>query len=352
MVIELSAPLLFSFESIDRYAEYNSKYKKSKITMLFNSIPWPQSEKYNEWIMSHRMGTSNPDIQTYEDFDKYAQYAMSKGFKVVYLMNSPKAFNDIDIGHLMPDFHALLDNLWHSGIRNIKFSNTQVAQLINDYNPNFQLSVGTVMEYDSIPQYEALFRYFPNINNVCIPKNLNQNFHMLKALKEKFPNIDFELMVGEGCPKWCPSRMSCQASSYSDYYKIGCKLARQNLLKSTIMNGAIHPWQLDKYRELGFNQFKLLTHGARATDIDTSNIELYMKNIEYGTIDEHGRKYLSIYCGKLAYLLPVEECINLLPNINHFIKNGYKCTIDCGVNCTYCNECVKKIEERLNDCIN
>lgn len=344
MTYNLSAPLLYDFDAIDRYVEYNKKYSKSQITLLFNSIPWPQSEKYNEWFMSHRFGISNPALQTYEDFDKYVQYAFSKGFDFVYLMNSPKVFNERDIEPFKDDFYKLLDNLWNSGIRKIKFSNTQVAQLIYEYNPKFQLSVATILEYRSIAQYQALLKCFPTINHICVPKDLNQNFKFLQALKENFPNIEFELMVGEDCPKDCPTRFSCQGSSYTSQYKLGCKLACIDPVTSRIRNGAIHPWQLERYASFGFNNFKLLTGGARAIDTDTSNVQLYMESIENGVTEE----YLMIYCAFLAHVLPKEACIALLPDIEYFVKNGHKCSYDCGTNCKYCFSCIENLKRTLD----
>lgn len=349
MVYKLSAPLLYSFEAINKYAEYNKKYEKAQIKLLFNAIPWPQSENFNEWFTLNRNNVQNPDISTYEDFDRYVQYAFSKGFDFVYLMNSPKAFNFKDFDPIADEFYALLDNLWKSGIRKIKFSNTQVAHLVSLYNPKFELSVGTLMEYSSISQFRALLSLFPAINHICLPKDLNQNFHMLQALKENFPNIEFELMVGEGCNKWCPTRLACQSSSSTEFFNLGCNLCiKEKTAYNKIRNGAIHPWQLDAYSKRGFNHFKLLTYGPRAIDTNTENIELYLDCIEHGTNGEHGRKYLSIYCGNLAYELSPEECIKLLPDINYFIENGYKCAFDCGTKCTYCNKLERGIYDGFN----
>ena len=348
-VYKLSAPMLFDFDAIDSYVEYNKKYKKSQIKVLFQAIPWPQTEKFNEWFMPNRFGLSNPAIATYEDFDKYVQYSMERGFEIIYLLNSPKAFNNRDLEPFRKDFYELLDRLWDSGIRRLKFGNTQVAQLINEYNPNFQLSLAVTIEYQAISQFRRLLEYFPNINHVCIPKDLNQNFHMLEAFKKSFPHIEFELMVNEACPKWCPSRLSCSASSNSDYYKIGCKIARQNDLLSRCRCGAIHPWQLEYYSALGFNHFKILTQKSRTTSKDTTNIGNYMQNIEYGTQGQHGREYLENYCFNLAYSAKPEECMALLPNVEYFIKNGDKCAYDCGVNCTYCDDCAKKIQQLIKE---
>ncbi|MBQ8476358.1 hypothetical protein IJ531_04775 [bacterium] len=342
---EFSAPMLFDFDAIDKMAGYNKQFKKSQITTLYNSIPWPQSEKFNEWFMLHRFGVSNPLIKTYADFDRYVQYSFEKGFDVIYLMNSPKAFNDRDIEGFKKDFYKVLDNLWNSGIRRIKFANTQVAQLINEYNPNFKLSVATIMEYSSISQYKNLLYFFPNINHICIPKDLNQNFHFLKAMKDNFPDIEIELMVNEGCPKWCPSRFSCQASSYSHYYKIGCNIPSQFPALVRMKNGAIFPWQLEYYSSLRLNNFKILTKGPRAQDKDISDIEDYMQMIEYGINSQFGTKFFEMYINELAHRLDINHLISLLPDINYFIKNGYKCNIDCGTKCTYCDNCAKELEE-------
>ena len=282
---KLSCPMLFDFKSIDDMYGYNQKYKKTQIKTLYNSIPWPQSEKYNEWFMLCR-GGNNPDIKTYKDFEKYAKYSMDRGFDVVYLMNSPKAFNDRDIEPFKKDFYTLLDNLWNSGIKKLKFANTQVAQLINEHNPDFELSVATIMEYSSISQYRELFNLFPNINHICVPKDLNQNFKFLAALRKAFPKKEIEMMLNEGCFKWCPTRFSCMASSFSGKYKLGCRLADRNKHLGRVLNGLIYPWNYGYYSAIGINSFKAVPLRQRASDKETHQIAKIMHFLEYGFDDE------------------------------------------------------------------
>ena len=356
---KFSAPMLFDFDAIDKMAGYNKQFKKSQITTLYNSIPWPQSEKFNEWFMLYR-GGGNPDIKTYADFDRYVQYSFEKGFDVIYLMNSPKAFNDRDIEGFKKDFYKVLDNLWNSGIRRIKFANTQVAQLINEYNPNFKLSVATIMEYSSVSQYKNLLYFFPNINHICIPKDLNQNFHFLKAMKDNFPDIEIELMIGEGCPKWCPSRFSCMASSYNDHYKIGCNIPRNFPIIANLKNGVIHPWWLEYYSAIGINNFKFVPINQRASDKSINHINDYLSFIQFSENNFDGIKYFDNLIATLSDRLHLNTSIvvNNIKNanlysyiksnifdINYFIKNGYKCGIDCGTKCTYCDNCAKQLEE-------
>ena len=340
-IYKISAPMLFDFDAIDTYASWNKKYKKSQVTSLYNSIPWPQSEKFNEWFMLYR-GGSNPDIKTYSDYEKYAKYAMDKGFEIVYLMNSPKAFNDRDIEPFKKDFYTLLDNLWKTGIRKIKFANTQVAQLINEYNPNFELSVATILEYTSISQYRALISLFPNIKHICVPKDLNQNFRFLAALKQAFPKIEIEMMVNEGCLKWCPTRFSCMASSYNSYYKLGCKFTRESKYINIALDGEIRPWDIEYYSAIGINNFKILSRAPRAFDKDTSTIGTYMATLED---KDNLMPYLNNYFN--AINVDPKKIISLFPQMKHFVKHGHECATRCGVECKYCYECARNIEKVL-----
>ena len=346
---KFSAPLLFHFDSIDGMAKLNKKFKKSQITTLYNSIPWPQSEKFNEWFMLYR-GGSNPLIKTYSDFEKYVKYAMDKGFEVVYLMNSPKAFNDRDIEPFKKDFYKLLDNLWKTGIRKIKFANTQVAQLINEYNPEFELHVATILEYSNISQYRNLFHYFPNIKHICVPKDQNQNFKFLASLRKEFPKIEIELMVDEGCIKNCPTRFSCMASSYSTKYKLGCSFARGDYYSHIlylVLAGMVHPWDLPYYSALGINQFKMVPLIQRASDKDVSHIEEYLNIVEYGLDNEFGRNFLVRIIGPDVNKITHQELISYLPDIRYFIKHGHECGYRCSVDCDYCYKCAKKLEQKL-----
>ena len=77
---EFSAPLPFYYDVIDELAELNKKYKKSKITSLYNCVPRPLVEDYNNCMQAGR--GHNYDIKTYSDFANYAKYAMKKGFSV------------------------------------------------------------------------------------------------------------------------------------------------------------------------------------------------------------------------------------------------------------------------------
>ncbi len=339
-IYSISYPMLFNFRSIDNIAECNKKFKKSKITTLYNSVPWPQIEKYNQWFMMAR--GINSKIKTYKDFDKYVQYSIDKGFEVVYLMNSPKAFNDRDIEPFKKDFYKLLDNLWNSGIRKIKFANTQVAQLINEYNPEFKLSVAMTLEYSSISQYRALFELFPNIVHTCVPKDLNQNFRFLASLRKAFPEVEIEVVCEEGCFKWCPSRLFCMSSMFSPQYKLGCNLMRANWDLRKVLSGLIYPWDLGYYSAIGINSFKLLPMGRkRAKETRINNLTSYLSIVEHGFKSSKSKKSMQyLYDTKVP-----DKFVAALPKIEHFVHHGHECIYKCKSECTYCFDCMENLKK-------
>ena len=254
-VYKLSVPMLLDFAAIKRFAKWNSEHKKIKIETLYNSIPWPLSEPYNEWVQLCR-GGSNSNIKTFNDYAKYVKHSFDNGFKVCYLMNSPKPFNLKDLDTFKDDFRRLLDKLWEIGIDNIKVANTQVAVLINDHNPNFKLTASTIFEYNAINQYDNLLELYPNFVSFGIAKNQNQNFKFLSNMKKRFPNITLEVMLDEGCPKNCPTRVSCMSCSSTRFFKDGCKFIVKDGLKTTIRCGMVYAWELPYYSAIGINNFK------------------------------------------------------------------------------------------------
>ena len=319
-IYKVSSPLLFHYPAIDELAKCNEKYKKIRVKTLYNSLPWPLAANYNEWMTLYR-GGGNSDIKSFSDFAKYIKYAMNKGFEVCYLMNSPKAFNDLDLAKFKDSFYKLLDDIYKLGIKKIKFANTQVAQLINEHNPDFELTSSTILEYHSIIQFQGLFRFFPNITQIGMTKDENQNFRFIKAIRDTFPNVDIEMMVDEGCLKGCFSRMSCMASSYNAYYKLGCKLTSENRKLSFYKNGGIYPWDLSYYSALGVNNFKTVPMHQRSSDKIQPHLLEFLDVAEYEVNSEFYEKFIfDAIPVKNIRKISAKDALEYYPNMEHFIK--------------------------------
>ena len=65
-VYKISLPLTFNHNNLDELAKWNREYKKSQIEVLYNNIPWPATEKFNEFFQTKR--GENKEIKNVADF--------------------------------------------------------------------------------------------------------------------------------------------------------------------------------------------------------------------------------------------------------------------------------------------
>ena len=344
-VYKLSVPMLFYEDAIKRFAKWNDEHKKIKIETLYNSIPWPLSESYNEWLQLCR-GGSNPRITSFADYERYVKCSFDHGFKTCYLMNSPKPFNMKDLATFKDDLYKLLDFLWKIGVDNIKVANSQVAVLINEHNPAFKLTSSTIFEYNSIGQYAQLLELYPNFVNFGVAKNQNQNFRFLSNLRKRFPDKIIEIMVDEGCLKNCPTRVSCMSCSSTGYFKHGCRLTGKNKARAKVMNGAVQPWDYAYYSAIGINNFKSVPMHQRASDEDEPHVKVIMDVVEYGIDSTVGKRYIrELFPFLKNNNFDPKEVISYLPSTEHFIKHGHECDSKCGVECNYCFKKIEALEK-------
>ena len=350
---EFSCPLPFNYKTIDEIVELNKSLTKSKVTTLYNSIPNPLGKKFNRWIHIER--GQNTDIKSYDDFFKYVDYAKSKGFEFVYLMNSPKPFSQKDFFTFKDELSKLLDLLIKHDIRNIKVANNQVAELINDYleNPDyFNLSASCAFEFHNIEQYNHLLNNYPNFNLIDLTYDENQNFKLLSSLKKRFPKIKLELMVNEQCIKFCPARIS--HVSEESFARFQCHTRNLGSLKYFAQLSYIYPWDLEYYSSLGINNFKFTAIGlnrqGRNNFKDISAMKYYLDIVENGIKDYTVKDLQSIFHASILQSdkdLKLSDIKSLFPDIRYFIAHGHECSYKCGVDCNYCYECAKKLEKVL-----
>ena len=351
-VYEFSIPLPFNYEVIDKLAELNNRFKKSQIKTMYNSFPLPLSSNYNSWIQINR--GHNPNVHTYEDYKNFIKYAQSKGFKYCHLMNSAKALSEKDYKQVEHDFHFALDFLHDLGVNDIKFANTQVGDLINEYKYKFDLSSSTVTNYANISQYKHLMNNYPNIKLFDIAIDQNQNFTFLKALRTAFPDIKLEIMVNEPCIKGCPGRTSHEGETFFTVYECFRAKEKQGTILTFFKTSAIYPWNLPYYSALGINNFKFMPEGNADLRANFHNIQLltnYLSCVENG-VDEFSAN--TFFNNMFNAAVPIDEHISLasimpfLPDVEHFVQNGHKCRNNCDIDCFYCNGCARKLQEFIS----
>ncbi|MBR1754007.1 hypothetical protein IJ732_04145 [bacterium] len=354
-VYEFSAPMPFDFDLIDELAQFNSTLKKSKIVTLFNNVPFCNDVDFNEWIQVLR-GCSVEGIKTLKDFAKYVNYAQSRGFRFTYIMNSPKPMSTKDFYPFEERFDKLLNLLENIGCSEIKFANPQVAKLITEKKPDvFNFSSSTASEYHNISQYEYLTTIFPNIKMFNVSNDEIFNFKFLKNLRTKFPDKKIEIMVNEPCLRGCPARISHISSI--KFYNFNCSALKRKLgiLNAFFRSGFVYPWNLHYYSEMGINNFKFSAHPYLRSHFKIDKLKNYLNCVEKGIenislyhfFNDIFAAYYSL--GERYMRTPkdimLKDVLPYLPNMEYFVKNGDKCSYNCGVDCNYCQECAKKLEK-------
>jgi len=353
---EFSCPLPFNYKTIDEIVELNKTLKKSKVTTFYNNAP---NQDFNNWVSISR--AKNDKFKTYEEFGEFAKYAIDKGFNISYLMNSPKPYSHKDFRTFGKEFYDLLEYLYKIQIRDIKISNPQVALYINSKFPNmFNLHCSTAFEYNSLSQYIYLFKLYPNFTLIDVSNNENQNFKLLKSLRDKFPNIKLELMVNEGCIKFCPVRIACVTEGGFAIIDCGPLQMEKSAISHFTKTGAIYPWNLEYYSALGINNFKFISstgkENTRSNYHDITTLKKYLTCVEEG-IENYSSNFFFEIFEKLKdspYIqqdktkeIKLSELKDMLPDIRYFIKHGHECAIKCNHECNYCYECSKKIDNAL-----
>lgn len=347
---KFSAPIPFDFKLIDELIEINSLYHKSKLVTLYGALP--DNANPLTGLTAKGRGT-NPNINNFEDFAKFVIYAKKRNFNFVYLLNSPRPFFKEEFENYKTTFEELLHKLKDIGVYNIKVGNQQLLEVMRD-KEEFNIQTSTSLGHTDIRQIKNFLDVYQRVKIVNLATDTNKNIPLLKNLKKKFNNIEFELLIDEGCLQSCPARVahiSCNDFRYPCYEIQNIPNKWSGFFHTNI----IYPWNLDFYFNLGYKNFKLTGYhyGPRANFRAVTYVRNYFKAIEYGIND--------FYIGTLLTtigptdrdfinnkMLITKEMIACFPNINHFIKNGDKCNTICQVTCDYCDKCANKLQKIID----
>jgi collagenase-like PrtC family protease len=228
-----------------------------------------------------------------------------------------------------------------------------------------EIYLSTTLELYNMKQYNNYLSIFDNIKQIVPAFDTNKNFTFLKNLKQKYPNIEVEVMVNEGCLPGCPLRTphyNCsecfshnRTKNFShDFMMRNCYTQYEkefflNICKTNI----ILPWEIEEYSKIGINNFKFV--GRDFHGFETGKyFDFYRKYIlgieNYDEIKDLPYRFFSDYLIKYENIdFKISDIKDYLPKIEHFVKNGYKCSSVCGVECRYCYDCAEKIKNVLKD---
>ena len=361
---QISVPMPYSIEHINKILDINKELKKSKITCLYFSLPC-NSQDFTGFEQGRYITDKNTDFGF---FKPLIEYSLEKNFDFIYLLNSPKVYNyefdNLDL--YIKKLDKLINKLSLSGCKKLRVCNPQLIAYINKNYPDFELYLSTSSELQSIRQYSVLFSMFKNIKEFVPSFDLNKNFKLLKNIKKKFPDIEIELMMNEGCIPACPLRTSHNifitgvVDKINDdeifnsrFFLNNCYSFMGNDISLYLCNcNIIYPWEADEYFKIGIKKFKLV--GRNTPEFHTGKYFDYYRTIlkgidNFNNIKNEEIRYFNNYIYKFSNInLTVNEIKQYLPKTEHFKKYGHLCASMCGVECKYCYKCAEKIQKILN----
>lgn len=357
---EFSIPMLYDKELIDRLCELNNSLTKSKITTFYDALP--ENSDFLTGLEQSR--GPNMKVNNLNDFLDNVKYAKDKGFNFIYLFNTTSAINmsnHIEYKKVTNNIDVIVRKLRDIGCNRFRVGNTSTIQYLCETYPDIEIAASTVLGYTGIEQYKNIVEFYPNIKEICLHYDNNRNIKLLKNLAKHFPDIKKEVMVNELCIKGCPLRNSHysilypQFSSFSDFntqrlFMHNCgEYTFKDFWLYICKSNMIYPWNIKTYAENGINYFKFIGrfYDPEAVKVIYEYIFNYLKSIEDEEIMNetdffsfYNLKYCTNFSG-----LKVKDVKEYLPDINHFAKSGHLCDSICEMECNYCYEKAKVLNE-------
>lgn len=358
---QFSIPMPYTKDCVEKIKSINSQVEKSKITSLYFALPqsdinftgfeqgriaWKFKTNFNNWI----------EILT---------YIKENGFEFIYLLNAPHSvdiFSD-DIDEKLKKLDFLINKLYEMGLKKFRVSNPRLLTYLHSNYPELELYTSTSFEYTSLKQYQTFIEMYPYVKQIVPSHDVNKNFKLLKNLKKYSPNMDYELIVNEGCLGGCPLR-NFHAANFGHkktksevqhgleiaYYANMCAMMLKNNPYLFICKSQnIYPWEIEEYAKIGYTKFKIVGRDWYKFNSQAyfDNCLTYLKGIDnYKTLEKVSLSCLNHHVAE-APLPYVKDIRPLLPKIEHFKKYGHLCASICGEECLYCYKCAEKINKKF-----
>ena len=359
---EFSLPMPYSIQDINKILDINNNVKNSQIKSLYASLPsncnlftgFEQSRnymfEYNDWAY----------------WQKLIKYTISQGCDFIYLLNSPRPLDitNINFPNQITKLEKLLEELQKIGVKKLRVASAQLSTYIAKHFKEFEILASTALEYKTIWEYQNFIAFHPEVKQIVPSHDVNKNFKLLSILRTRYPNIEIELMLNEGCLQGCPNRMLhesidvekrdifnndlCLSNGYSTLF---CESVINRFPIACLAIGThIFPWQLEQYGKIGINKFKLAGRDRYHNNLNNmiERFYAYIKGVE----DE---EYIKNYAlanfthhlnhNKLLNQILVKDYKRYLPDIKYFKKYGHLCASRCALECRYCYKCAENIEK-------
>ena len=356
-----SAPMPYTIEDIDKLLDINNQVQKSAITSLYACVP-RGCEVFTGFEQSRNFVFDNAN---WEYWKKLIEHTLNKNCDFIYLLNSPRPLDteNSDFSKQLEKLQLLLTELRKMGVKKLRVASGQLMSYIGKHYDDFEILASTSLEYKTIWEYQNFIAFHPEVKQIVPSHDVNKNFKLLSHLTKRYPDMEIELMVNEGCLQGCPNRMfheyisidenktdkyeQCLTGGYSISF---CHpIIEKYPIQSLLIGNHIFPWDIKEYEKIGIRNFKLVGRDGYNKNLKgyLDAFFMYLKgidNIKY--IENFPLSSFTHHLQQVPILkeVTVKDYRKYLPDIKHFVKYGHLCASRCGAECFYCYKCAKKIE--------
>ena len=359
---KFSVPMPYSIEDIDKFVNINKQVEKSAITSMYACVP-RGCEVFTGFAQSRSITFSN---LSWDYWKSLIEHVLSCGNDFIYLLNSPRPLpvENSDFPEQLEKLDLLLSELKKLGVNKLRVAQGQLMSYIGNHYKDFEVLASTSLEYKTIWEYQNFIAFHPEVTQIVPSHDINKNFKLLSHLKNRYPDVELELMVNEACLQGCPNRMLHESASIDDEkiinndiclssaYGVKSCLAviRKFPIQSAILGNLIFPWDIEEYVKIGITNFKLVGRDAFQKHFKKylDGYTMYLKgiddikNIENCYLTEFTHHLIS---NPVLNKLTIKEYKKYLPNIKKFVKEGHLCSSRCSIECRYCYKCAENMQK-------
>ena len=356
---KFSAPMPYNLDDIQKLLDINNQVEKSRITSLYACVP-RGCEVFTGFEQSRNFAFDN---LSWDYWKRLINQTFDCGCDFIYLLNSPRPLDieNPDFPQKLEKLELLLSELRKIGVKKLRVASAQLMTYIAKHYPGFYVLASTSLEYKTIWEYQNFIHFHPEVKQIVPSHDVNKNFLLLKNLRKRYPEIEIELMVNEGCLQGCPNRMFHEYISIDKYICINndvclsggyatvfCNSVLEKYpIQSLVIGTHIFPWDIEEYFKIGINNFKFVGRdGYENFGKYNKSFIMYLKGIE--NTEYLNNFNLSAFTHHLQYSrilqqITAKEYRKYLPNIKYFQKHGHLCASKCAIQCRYCYNCAEKM---------
>ena len=358
---QFSAPMPYSTDDINKLLDINIQVEKSKITSLYACVP-RGCEVFTGFEQSRNFSFEHTD---WDYWKRLINHTFDLNCDFIYLLNSPRPLNieNPDFPKQLEKLDLLLNELRSIGVKKLRLASVQLMTYIAKHYQGFEILASTSLEYKTIWEYQNFIQFHPEVKQIVPSHDVNKNFLLLKNLRKRYPNVEIELMVNEGCLQGCPNRMLheyisvdkdimlnddiCLSKNYVVSFCI--PIVEKYPFSSLVISNHIFPWDIVEYSKVGINNFKLVGRdGYKNFESYIKGYTMYLKGVDNIKNIENYPIISFVHHLQNSQILKqitVKEYKKYLPKIKHFKKYGYLCNSICAMQCEYCYKCSEKIKK-------